>query len=613
MRPYVYPSILTSSSGVTITGSVFLTSTSTATTGHLVYLARTSTSGGSLTFHRSTFTNSSGGYTFNNVKPGNYQVVTEAEPFATANSSTVQRNVTSDININVSQTKNDITVQPKSNTNDPYSGSIVGVSLYNTSFSDFPEFDLPWTLWLDGTPNVTITTPGSPTNQASAWASMTFPVRLDNWTDTYTQTEWNNSYQIALNLGFISMSQIVISNPGSGYPLRSPIGMTTKAELSGCNIKYIYPYLGSYTTSNQTNIDAGLASGGLVYSPSGETVTVVEGDPPAPVSKPKVYAISTYSIDGKFLDVITSRNYNEFRLQASQLDLYNGCTETRSDDYTFDQRQDGRSFVFDGSGVFNSTPSGSIAWNHQPKPYRIKYIRPGTPKPLTSSVLRTLSFNPGPGNTKPINPATNAAKTGELSAYKKLIDQIIKSINIPSLLEWGGQNDGNPLYWDIIYGANGARAAYETGAFGPVGSPGAIWQLDQIKGYVGRELVINAALQSAAGQIIPSIMTNELSINNNSNIQKYWNLPNQSLGVLGGFIANTIYQYSQAIQESTSISQLPYNIIKETASLGRQTWGTFSDVPPAWLDGKSYSGTLGNGSTVQFSFNNSGYNRTVTP
>jgi hypothetical protein len=349
----------------------------------------------------------------------------------------------------------------------------------------------------------------------------------------------------------------------------------------------------------------------------------VYGDPPVSTSFPLLYRIKKDPVQGyspyftSSLEVIISHSYDEFREQEKSLNYFNGCSETRATGTIFNANMSGRSFVYDqnGYGTFNDKPYGSIGWHNAPVPYRLPYIYTGTPKSLTSAVLTTRSFNTDvkPSNSSPINPAKNAAQTGELSAYKKIIDQIISSIKIPSLLEWGGQNNGNPLYWDVIYGSGGAKQAYDTGAFGAVGSPEAIWQLDQIKGYVGRELIINAALQSAAGQIIPSIMTNELSINNNSTIQKYWNLPNQSLGVLGGFVANTIYQYAQAIQNSTSSSQLPYNIIKETASLGRQTWGTFSDVPPSWLAGKNYSGTLGNGSTVQFSFNSSGYNRTVTP
>jgi hypothetical protein len=280
---------------------------------------------------------------------------------------------------------------------------------------------------------------------------------------------------------------------------------------------------------------------------------------------------------------------------------------------------DGRSYVYDADGGFNSTPGGSIAWHNQPKPYRIKYKRPGTPKPSSSSVLRTLSFNPGPSNTKPINPATNAAKTGELSAYRKLTDALAQIFGSAAdspynaAGQWSGTTNGAPLYFDVIYGASGAVAAYKSGAFGAVGTPSALWQLDQIKGYVGRELLVNAAVQGAAGTFIGNLIDNEVAVNTNTNVQRLWNLPNKSLNVLGGFLANTAYQYGQAIQESSSIPSLAKNILKETASLGRQTWGSLSDVPPPWLVDKSFSGTLANNSTVQFSFNSSGYNRTVTP
>lgn len=609
MRPFVLPSV--SSTSITISGKFYLNETSTATSGYLIYLAHTGTSGSSLRYHRSTLTDSSGGYTFNNVKPGNYQLVSESQPFASANSSTVDRRVTSDINIKVSADQ--VTIQPRATNVDPYAGSIVGVSLYLGNVgSNIGPYN-HWTAYFDGQPDVSFSDPGTPSRTATAWAAMTFPCKFQN---VANQSFYDNIYQIALSKGYLSLRQIVISDPGSGYTYRPSTGPRALANLSGANLVSITKYP-SYGTSTAAIIAAGIADGSMVYAPDGEQVYVDEGDPPVPVAYSVVYSISKTPVSGYLDGVILSHDYDEFRNQERNLNYLNSCTHVRADNYTYDAPLYGRSIVYEeGHTAENSSkPSGGTGWSYAPIWYRLPYIFTGTPKPATSAVLVTRSFSKDikPSNTTPINPANNAAQTGELSAYKKFINAVIQSINIPSLLEWGGVNDGNPLYWDIIYGSGGAKAAYENGDFGPVGSPGAIWQLDQIKGYVGRELIINAALQSAAGQLIPGLIDNEVVVNNNSTIQRYWNLPNKSLGVLGGFLANTIYQYSQAIAESSSISQLPYNIVKETASLGRQTWGTFSDVPPDWLVGKSFSGSLASGSTVEFNFTSGGYNRTVTP
>lgn len=618
MRPFVLPSV--SSTSITISGKFYLNETSTATSGYLVYLAYTNTSGSSLRYYKSKLTDSSGGFTFNNVKPGNYQIVTEAQPFSTANSSTVERRVTSDTNIKVSE--NEVKLEPRQ----PYLGSIVGANLYlGTVGGQYPN--LPWTLYFDGQPTVSITSPTAPIQEATAWAAMTFPVRFDHMSYSQPQYYWDDIYQIGLSEGFLSLRQIVISNPGSGYPLRPAGGggPRTLAELSGANVCTILPLTNStfYGTSASISIQTIIDSGGeVVQSLNGLTTQKTEGDPPVTTTYPLLYSITKTPVSG-YLEVILSRNYNEFRTQTKSLNYYNGCNETRADNVTFDARMDGRSFVFDQSDAgFNDTPGGSIGWRSQPVPYRHEYIYPGTPKPATSAVLVTRSFNTNvkPSNSSPINPSNNAVQTGELSAYKKLTDalgQIFGSgISSPysAAGQWSGSIGGSPLYFDVIHGDTGsADAAYRAGEFGPVGSAEAIWKLDQIKGYIGRELLVNAAVQGTAGSFISDIINNEYAVNNNSNIQRLWNLPNKTLDVLGGFLANVAYQYGEAIVESSSFPDLAKNILKETASLGRQTWGTFSDTPPDWLVGKSWSGSLADGRTVQFSFNSGGYNRTVTP
>jgi hypothetical protein len=91
-------------------------------------------------------------------------------------------------------------------------------------------------------------------------------------------------------------------------------------------------------------------------------------------------------------------------------------------------------------------------------------------------------------------------------------------------------------------------------------------------------------------------------------------IPLSATSAVVGFAINTIYQSKQAWDVAqTSNTPLYKSIINEFWSLGRQTLGEASLTPPAWLNGKTYTGTLGNGDTVQYTFSSSSYARTVTP
>jgi hypothetical protein len=183
-----------------------------------------------------------------------------------------------------------------------------------------------------------------------------------------------------------------------------------------------------------------------------------------------------------------------------------------------------------------------------------------------------------------------------------------------------GTFDGTTLYHHAVYGPDGAIQHYTAGDFGPVGSLQAIQQLDAIKGYLGREFLVKGAVQGAQYDAIKAILDTAVSENTSVRVSQMLvdnnltSIPVSATSAVIGFLVNIGYQSKQAWDVAqTSNTPLYRSIINEFWSLGRQTLGEAYVTPPAWLNGKTYTGTLGNGSTVQYTFSGSGYNRTVTP
>lgn len=599
MRPFVSPTFYDSS--LTIAGTLNLTDTSTATSGHLVYLAYTATSGSTLKYTRKTLTDSSGGYTFNNVKPGNYQIVADTKPYDQVSPSD-PKIVTSADNISVTDTEIKLGISNSAQT--PSLGAIAAIGLGNSIFS-------LGDIWLDNAPTVSIisSTGATPTRAASAWCKMTFPVKKRGFGNDQRDA---NRYSIALNLGAISLSQIVISDVGAGYVLRNeqpPPVYNYFAQLNNANVISVDIWGGQYSTTSTVML-AGIANGSLVPSPSGETVTVDEGGIQKTLNL--LYAVSITPLNEILSNVIGADSYEQLYQYERDLSYYNA----------YDGNGGGRGWrciVSDNTKNWNSKPAGSTGWQLQPPQYRLPYVRTGTSN-QNSGVPVALRFNVKPATARLSNPAKYYDEFGSMDATSKIVDALkniwsgISANPYDFAGKYTGVKDGAPLYFDIVH--TRGEAALAAGEFGTPGSPEATWNFDLVKGYIGRELLVRAAAEGVSGSYLSSIFDIIAATNTNPSVLDLINpLRNFAMGseLVVGFLANTVYQMQQAWGESDTASAIPGNILKELKSLGRQTVGTGMATPPDWLVGKSFSGTLSNGSTVNYTFNSGGYNRTVTP
>lgn len=214
------------------------------------------------------------------------------------------------------------------------------------------------------------------------------------------------------------------------------------------------------------------------------------------------------------------------------------------------------------------------------------------------------------------------ATAGELgwNKFKKAFTDTIPEKLASSPTDYAGTFGGTTLYHHAVYGTGGAVERYAAGDFGPVGSIQAKLQLDAIKGYLGREFLVKAAFQGAQYNAVKAIL--DTAVSENTSVRTASMLANNGLtsipltatSAVVGLLINIGYQSKQAWDVAqTSNTPLYKSIINEFWSLGRQTLGEAAVTPPAWLNGKTYTGTLGNGSTVEYTFNGSGYDRTVTP
>jgi hypothetical protein len=229
-----------------------------------------------------------------------------------------------------------------------------------------------------------------------------------------------------------------------------------------------------------------------------------------------------------------------------------------------------------------------------------------------------------PDNTEHSRKAT----TGE-SAWSNFTENLgaqVQRMMYNSSNDYVGTFANDDLYATAVYGVGGAKSAYDAGEFGPVGSIGAVREFDAIKGYMGREFLVKATLQGVEFDAIKGILDTAISDNNSRRVANFildnGLTPGSSTAtnVMVAFVANFLYQNTQAFAETFGTQQTPINnqplyknIIKELFSLGRQTLGSASLTPPAWLNGKTYTGTLGNGDTVQYTFSSGSYVRQVNP
>lgn len=229
-----------------------------------------------------------------------------------------------------------------------------------------------------------------------------------------------------------------------------------------------------------------------------------------------------------------------------------------------------------------------------------------------------LEWIDAPNNTEHSR-KTTTGETGWNKVKKSFTDTMPEKLaSAPT--NYTGLYGGTTLYHRAVYGTGGAVERYAAGDFGPVGSIQAKMELDAIKGYLGREFLVKGSVQGAQYDAIKSILDTAVSENTSVRVAQMLvdnnltSIPLSATSAVIGFLVNIGYQSKQAWDVAqTSNTPLYKSIINEFWSLGRQTLGEVYVTPPAWLNGKTYTGTLGNGDTVQYTFSGSGYNRTVTP
>jgi len=214
------------------------------------------------------------------------------------------------------------------------------------------------------------------------------------------------------------------------------------------------------------------------------------------------------------------------------------------------------------------------------------------------------------------------ATTGQKgwSNFKKEFTDTMSEKIASGITGYVGTFGDTTLYHNAVYGTGGAEQRYSAGDFGPVGSIEAKMQLDAIKGYLGREFLVKGSVQGAAYDSIKAILDTAVSENTSVRVAQMLvdnnltSIPLSATSAVVGFAINIIYQSKQAWDVAqTSNTPLYKSIINEFWSLGRQTLGEASLTPPAWLNGKTYTGTLGNGDTVRYTFSSGSYVRQVNP
>ena len=214
------------------------------------------------------------------------------------------------------------------------------------------------------------------------------------------------------------------------------------------------------------------------------------------------------------------------------------------------------------------------------------------------------------------------ATTGQKgwNKFKKAFTDTMPEKLATAPTDYVGTFSGTTLYHRAVYGTGGAVERYAAGDFGPVGSVQAVMELDAIKGYLGREFLVKGSVQGAQYDAVKAILDTAVSENTSVRVAQMLvdnnltSIPLSATSAVVGFLVNIGYQSKQAWDVAqTSNTPLYKSIINEFWSLGRQTLGEVYVTPPAWLNGKTYTGTLGNGDTVQYTFSSSNYTRTVTP
>lgn len=193
---------------------------------------------------------------------------------------------------------------------------------------------------------------------------------------------------------------------------------------------------------------------------------------------------------------------------------------------------------------------------------------------------------------------------------KKMIDALDTAVTDVTGVGQGGV----PLYFDIMYGANNSvQKSLRQGEFGDPNSAAARLQVNLLKGYLGKELLIRPVLLD---DTVPAYLGDAQLENSNSRVQAVLaELATDSITNVAAIVANILYQGTQAIANTISgvTPNLFQSVSREWRSLTQQSFGSLQDTPPSWLQGQSFAATLGTGQTVTYTFNPTGYTRVVSP
>jgi hypothetical protein len=177
-----------------------------------------------------------------------------------------------------------------------------------------------------------------------------------------------------------------------------------------------------------------------------------------------------------------------------------------------------------------------------------------------------------------------------------------------------GKVGGTALYYDMMYGANDSvQEALRAGVFGPPNSAEARVAVNELKGYLGKEFLVRPVFLSGDVQ---NFLESAQTFNANARVQAGLGAGfNESIVTLASVVANALYQGLQAIDNTLSgVTPNLYNSVsREWRGLKQQNWGAAQTAPPSWLVDKSFQSSLSTGQTVTYTFNSSGYNRTVSP
>jgi hypothetical protein len=224
-------------------------------------------------------------------------------------------------------------------------------------------------------------------------------------------------------------------------------------------------------------------------------------------------------------------------------------------------------------------------------------------------------------STNGINIIPNKPKSlGLYKFIKNVVTNVLNFDGTGALTNTALNYDGG-VYNKVLYNdVNSLQDRYNRGEFGPKNSPEALFVLDSVKGYLGRELLVKPVVQQVTfSNFAQNAIDNYTS--QTPAVQKFLTKAlQQSESVVAAHasvLAEVLYQGKQFFIDDipasvTGNKNLALLAVHEMRNLYGQVSGAVSENPPAYLVGKTFTGMTTDGSTVTFEFNSTGYTRTVT-